>query len=70
MAYSVINGAIGKNPIIENMNQSLIFHSEDHISKQMEKIVLGQRKIVYSQLSFTFEKTRKEISEQLKRMKK
>ena len=38
MAYSVINGAIGKNPIIENMNQSLIFHSEDHISKQMEKI--------------------------------
>jgi hypothetical protein len=69
MAYSVINGAVGKSPLIDKLNQLPVGQIKNKVSKQMEEVVSGNNKILYPAVSVSFDKCKKEIKEQLSQLR-
>lgn len=70
MSYSVINGAVGKSPLIDKVNQLSVGQVKSRVPEQMEQLVSGHSKIIYQPVSFSFAKCREEIKEQLSELKK
>jgi hypothetical protein len=65
MAYSVINGAVGKSPLIDKLNQLPGSQIKNKLPKQMEQVVCGHNQILYPTISASFVKCKEEIKEQL-----
>lgn len=51
MAYSVLNGAIGKSPSIDKVNLLSMTQMEEIISIQMKDLVYGHTKAIYPYLN-------------------
>jgi hypothetical protein len=69
MAYSVINGAVGKSPLIDKLNQLPVGQIKNKVPKQMEQVVSGHNKALYPTIPASFEKCKKEIKEQLSNLR-
>lgn len=69
MAYSVINGAVGKSPLIDKLNQLPAGQIKNKVSKQMEEVVSGNNKTLYPAVPVSFDKCKKEIKEQLTQLR-
>ena len=65
MAYSVLNGAIGKSPSIDNVNLLSMTQMEEIISIQMKDLVYGHTKAIYPYFPVSFNACKKEMIEQL-----
>ena len=69
MSSSVINGAIGKSPVIEKMNQLTVEEVKSKTAMQMEQHVCGggnvSSHVKYPSVPVSFPGCRKEIKEQL-----
>jgi hypothetical protein len=69
MSYSVINGAVGKSPLIDKVNQLPVCQIKNRVPEQMEKLVLGHSEMIYQPVQFSFDKCREEIKGQLAELK-
>lgn len=69
MAYSVVNGAVGKSPLIDKLNQLPSAQTDSRVSRQMEEFVMGDKSLIYQPVPVTFEKCKEEIRTQLKAQK-
>jgi hypothetical protein len=69
MAYSVINGAVGKSPLIDKLNQIPGEQIKNKVPKQMEQVVCGHNQTLYPTISASFDKCKKEIKEQLSNLR-
>ncbi len=69
MSYSVANGAVGKSPMIDKVNQLPIGQVKSRVPKQMEQLVSGQREMICKPVTFSFNRCREEIKGQLNRLK-
>lgn len=65
MSYSVINGAVGKSPLIDKVNQLPVYQIKNRVPEQMEKLVLGHSEMIYQPVQLSFDKCREEIKGQL-----
>lgn len=65
MAYSVINGAVGKSPMIDKLNQLSVGQVREKVPMQMEQVVAGHNQILYPDVPVSFDKCKKEIKNQL-----
>ena len=59
MADSVINGAIGKSPMIDKMNQLAVNETKNKTTDQMVQHVCGQGGVRYPSTSVSFRGCRK-----------
>ena len=41
MSYSVINGAVGKSPLIDKINKIPVWQVKSRVQEQMEQLVTG-----------------------------
>ena len=55
MADSVINGAIGKSPMIDRMNQLAVNETKNRTTDQMVQHVCGQGGVRYPSSSASFQ---------------
>lgn len=65
MSYQVCNGAVGKSPMIEKMNQLPAGQIKTMSSAQMERLVC-KGKIKYRPVSISFNNCQKELRKQLR----
>jgi len=65
MSYSVINGAVGKSPLIDKINQIPVWQVKSGVQEQMEQLVTGHSGEICQSVQFSFDSCRKEIKEQL-----
>ncbi|MFR3730688.1 hypothetical protein [Lacrimispora sp.] len=65
MSYSVINGAVGKSPLIDKMNQLSAGEVKNRVPKQMEKFVSEHNEMILPPVSISFDRCREEIKRQL-----
>ncbi len=65
MSYSVINGAVGKSPLIDKMNQLPVGQVKSRVPEQMEQLVSGHSEMIYQPVPFSFNRCREEIKRQL-----
>lgn len=69
MSYSVINGAVGKSPLIDKINQLPVGQVKSRVPEQMEQLVLGHSEMICQPVEFSFDRCRQEIKRQLGRLK-
>lgn len=70
MSYSVINGAVGKSPLIDKMNQLSVGQVKSRVPKQMEQLVSGRGESISQSVSLSFDRCREEIKRQLNDLKR
>lgn len=64
MSYSVINGAVGKSPLIDKINQIPVWQFKSGVRDEMEQLVTNHSEI-YQSVHYSFDACRREIKEQL-----
>lgn len=69
MSYAVMNGAVGKSPLIDKMNEIPAVQMCSQCSRQLEKMVCEQNHAAYQPITVSFQGCRKEMKEQLGRYK-
>ena len=69
MSSSVMNGAIGKNPLIDTMNKLAEKEVNNRTTMQTEQLVLSKESMKFPDVSFSFPECRKEMEIQLNRKK-
>lgn len=69
MSYSVINGAVGKSPLIDKVNQLPVCQIKSRVPEQMEQLVLGHSQMIYKPVKLSFDRCREEIKKQLGELK-
>lgn len=69
MSDTVINGAIGKSPLIDKMNQISVEQIKSRVPEQMENLVLKHGETIYQSVPISFEKCKKEMKMQLEGLK-
>lgn len=65
MSSSVINGAIGKSPLIDKINQLAAKEVTILANTQMEKYVYGSDELKYPPVQISFANCKREIRNQL-----
>lgn len=65
MASSVINGAIGKSPLIDKVNQLAAKEVAIRTNAQMEQDIYGGKTLKYPSVPVSFPECKKEIRNQL-----
>lgn len=68
MSYAVANGAVGKSPMIDKMNQLTKKQITDRISEQMERQVFGTVMAedgIAAAAPYSFDFCREEVKRQL-----
>lgn len=65
MSYSLINGAVGKNPMIDKINRLPAGEALNRAAEQMEDLVCERKSVKYSSLPVTFSECKKETKRQL-----
>lgn len=68
MSYSVINGAVGKSPLIDKINQIPVWQFKSGAQEQMEQLVFGHSEVICQSVQVSFDACRREIKEQLHRL--
>lgn len=66
MSYLVSNGAVGKSPMIEKINQLPMGQMKTMSSAQMEQLVC-KKKMKYDPVAISFGNCQKELKKQLGR---
>ena len=69
MAYSVSNGAIGKSPLIDQVNHLPIGQVNKQITEKMEQLVCGQKTPIFASVPISFEGCKEELERQLEGLK-
>ncbi len=69
MSYSVINGAVGKSPLIDKINKIPVWQVKSGVQEQMEQLVTGHSGEICQSAPVSFNMCKKEIKEQLHSMK-
>ncbi len=69
MSSSVMNGAIGKSPLIDTMNKLAAKEVNNRTTMQTEQLVLSKESMKFPDVSFSFPGCRKEMEIQLNRRK-
>lgn len=69
MSYAVMNGAVGKSPLIDKMNEIPAVQMSSQCSRQLERLVCEQNHAAYQPVSVSFQQCRKEMQEQVGRYK-
>ncbi|MDE5908335.1 MAG: hypothetical protein K2H52_06315 [Lachnospiraceae bacterium] len=70
MSYSVINGAIGKSPIIDKVNQLTAKEAGERVAAVMEQQVCGGKGEQYPSLLVSFPECKREIKNQMETYRK
>ncbi len=69
MLSSVVNGAIGKSPLIDKMNQLTAREVRNMTTAQMVQQVCGGKTVKYPSVPVSFFGCKKEMKKQLSRLK-
>lgn len=69
MSYSVINGAVGKSPLIDKINKIPVWQVKSGVQEQMEQLVTEHSGVICQSVQFSFDTCRREIKEQLHSLK-
>lgn len=70
MSSSVINGAIGKSPLIDKMNQLAAEEVKNKASAQMEQHICGGKTVKYPSALASFPECKAEMKKQMMRLRK
>ena len=70
MSYSVINGAIGKSPVIDKINQLTVKEAGERTAAEMEEQVCSGKRENYPSLPISFPECKREIKKQLETYRK
>lgn len=70
MSSSVMNGAVGKSPLIDKLNQQTMQGVKNKTSIEMEKQVCGGNTVKYPSVPVSFQKCGEEIKQRLVGCKK
>ncbi len=70
MSSSVINGAIGKSPLIDKINQLAAREATIRANAQMEQYIYGRETLKYPPVQVSFPNCRKEMKNQLSMLRK
>ena len=70
MPSSVINGAIGKSPLIDKVNQLAERETRVRANEQMAQYVCGSDTVKYPSVPISFPECRKEMKKQMSRLGK
>lgn len=70
MSSSVMNGAIGKSPLIEKMNLLTEREVKNKTVSQMAQQICGGKSVKYPAVQVSFPNCKKEIKEQVTRYRK
>ena len=70
MSYSVINGAIGKSPVIDKINQLTVEETGERVAAEMERQVCGGKGEKYPSLPISFPECKREIRNRLETYRK
>ncbi len=65
MSSSVINGAIGKSPLIDKINQLAAAEVKNKAITQMEQQIYGGTTVRYPSVPVSFPKCREEMKKQM-----
>lgn len=65
MSYSVINGAVGKSPLIDKINKIPVWQVKSGVQEQMEQLITGHSGEICQSAPVLFDTCKKEIKEQL-----
>jgi len=65
MSYSVINGAVGKSPLIDKINKIPVWQVKSGVQEQMEQLVTGHSGVICQAAPVSFNMCKMEIKEQL-----
>lgn len=70
MSYSVINGAVGKSPMIDKVNRMTAGETMDRAAERMENLVCREGIEKYPTLPISFPECKNEIKRQIERCRK
>lgn len=70
MSSSVMNGAIGKSPIIDKMNQLAAKEIRNKTTAQLEKQILQKKPLKYPSVSVSFAGCKEEVKKQIAERRK
>lgn len=70
MSSSVMNGAIGKSPLINKVNLLTEREVKDKTASQMAQQICGGKSVKYPSVPVSFPKCKKEIKKQIIRHRK
>lgn len=70
MSSSVMNGAIGKSPLINKVNLLTEREVKDKTASQMAQQICGGKSVKYPSVPVSFPECKKEIKEQITRHRK
>lgn len=70
MSYSVINGAVGKSPMIDKVNQLTEGETRDKAAERMENLVCRKGSENYPALPVSFPECKNEMKRQIERRRK
>lgn len=65
MSSSVMNGAIGKSPLIDKMNQLTVREIRNRTTAQMEQQVCGGDTVRFAPVPVSFQGCKEEIRKQI-----
>lgn len=70
MSYSVINGAVGKSPMIHKINQLTAGETIGRAANRMENLVCEERNVKYPSLPVSFPECKSEMERLIERRRR